>query len=227
VRHIGGIMISRRTTLFSIAGATVLLVRARGADAMHPGPVTDETPNATVVKGSPPVLDFGDGLRIPCDKSAFLTLWEGKFFWLTFGAGRSTYRERAQGEAVLYALGAMKLLLMTLAFAPDRLNHVDGGWRLKVQDTKNYVLGDIQLPGKPYWPINDAEFASNGFRGFGNMDSGGLNAPPSAPSLDHGALSSWNAMLSDAKVDAYTTYIVLKKNMSLDDVRVRAQVLAQ
>ncbi|MDE2181922.1 MAG: hypothetical protein KGJ78_02755 [Alphaproteobacteria bacterium] len=227
-------MESRRVVMMSLVNAAAItsLVRARAADAMFPGPVTDDTPKATVIKGTPPVLDFGDGTRIPCDKSAFLTLWEGRTFWLTFGAGRSSYRLRAQGEAVLFAMGAMKALLMTLAFAPERLDHVNGGWKLKVQDPKNYVLGDVMLPGKPYWPINDADFT-----GFGDSDSSGLSGPMhgsggmgSGPTQGNagGGPSSGPSVASDLlKVDAFTSYVVLKKKLSLEDVRRRAQLLVQ
>ena len=216
-------MENRRTVLFSLSGALLgtSLMRASASKAVFPGPVTDDTPKATVIKGTPAILDFGDGLKIPCSKAAFLTLWEGKTFWLTVGAGRSTYSQRAQGEAVLYAQGAMKLLLMTLAFAPGRLDHADGGWRLKVQDTKNYVLGDVELPGKPYWPITDANFS-----GFGDADSpesmggaatlGGLSGSTGPPLM---------VQADSVKVHAFTTFIVLKKNCSLDDVRARARLL--
>ena len=216
-------MQNRRTVVVSLAGALVgaPFLHASASEAVFPGPVTDDTPKATVVKGTPPLLDFGDGLKIPMSKAAFLTLWEGKTFWLTYGAGRSSYSQRAQGEAVLYATGAMKLLLMTLAFAPDRLDHADGGWRLKVQDTKNYVLGDVELPGKPYWPITDANFS-----GFGDMDSPGLNAPLTGSSMENGPASAqFDPAAQMAMVNAFTTFIVLKKNCSLDDVRARARLL--
>lgn len=206
-------MRNRRTVLLSFAGtlAAAPLFRAGAAEAVRAGPPTADTPKAKVIPGKPPVLDFGGGLKIPCDKSAFLTLWEGKTFWLTFGAGRSSYSERAQGEAVHYAMGAMKLLLLTLAFAPDRLERKDGGWRLKVQNPKYYVLGDIQLPGKPYWPVTDAAI------GFG--DSPALTAPDSfgGAGLDPNTI--------DGQVSAFTTYIVLKKDVDLDYVRTNAHVL--
>jgi hypothetical protein len=216
-----------RTVGLTMAGglAWTGLMPARASEAVFPGKPTDDTPKATVIKATPPILDFGDGLKIPCDKSAFLTLWEGKTFWLTFGAGRAIYAERAQGEAVLYALGAMKLLLMTLAFAPERLVQTDGGWRLKVQDVNNYVLGDIQLPGKPYWPINDTGFAVDGFAGAGDTSSSALNAPPTPPSTLNPNTSAWDPTLSSNKVNAYTTYILLKRDVSLDYVRSHAQIV--
>jgi hypothetical protein len=217
-------MENRRTVLLTLSGALVgtSLIRASASEAVFPGRATEDTPTATVIKGAPPILDFGDGLRIPCDKSAFLTLWEGKTFWLTVGAGRSAYSQRAQGEAVLYALGAMKLLLMTLAFAPDRLDHADGGWRLKTQDPKNYVRGSIDLPGKPYWPITDADFS-----GFGEADSSALGGSPETGGIHGSAGSNFSVDTTGGfnEVNAITTYIVLKKNCNLDDVRARAKLL--
>jgi len=81
-------------------------------------------PMASSTKAVNPASDAsettaGDGVRVPCDKSAFPTLWEGPKYWLTFGAGRALYAEQAQGQAVKYAKAAMKLLMMTLAFAPE------------------------------------------------------------------------------------------------------------
>lgn len=219
-------MQNRRTIIASVGvgAAALAAARAWAADAVF-AHLSDDSPKATVIKGDPTILDFGDGLKIPCNKSAFLTLFEGKTFWLTVGAGRSTYLQRAQGEAVLYALGAMKLLLMTLAFAPDRMVNVDGGWRLKVQNMDNYVLGDIQLPGKPYWPINDGQFRgtadvtspffSGPVGGGGGAGQDVATEPSSGPTIGNDLLM----------VNAFTSYIVMKKDVSLDDVRSRAQIL--
>ncbi len=217
-------MQNRRTVVASLAGALVgtPFLGASASEAVFPGPVTDDTPKATVIKGTPPILDFGDGLRIPLNKAAFLTLWEGKTFWLTYGAGRSSYALRANGEAVRFASGAMKLLLMTLAFRPDRLDHIDGcGWRLKEQDTKNYVLGDIDLPGKPFWPVTDADM------GFGDADSAGLSGSPATGDSQGGAGSAFSVdpMSSFIKVNAFAAYIVKKKDVSLDYVRSHADLL--
>lgn len=217
-------MDTRRTAILALVGvaAGIPTLRAIASEAIHPGPATADTPTATVIKGTPPVLDFGDGLQIPCNKSAFLTLWEGKTFWLTFGAGRATYHQQAQGQAVKYAEASMKLLLMTLAFAPERMVQENGGWHLKVQNMRYYVKGDIQLPGHAYWPITDADFM-----GFGDLDNPGLILPPNAPSRSHGTISTWDPAGRDAKVDAYTTFIVLKRDVSLDYVRQHAQILVQ
>jgi hypothetical protein len=193
------------------------------AEAIFAGKPTADTPTATVMPGKPPRLDFGDGLQIACDKSAFLTLWEGKIFWLTFGAGRSSYTQQAQGQAVKYASAAMKLLLMTLALAPDRMTAKDGGWRLKPDEAHHFVLGDITLPGHPYWPINDTAL------GFGNKDDASLGGPiTSGPSVTGSAAApTVDPTQSFDKSNAFTCYIVLKKDLSLEDVRKRAQVLVE
>jgi hypothetical protein len=194
---------------------------ANAATAVFPGKPTAATPTATVVPGSkPPILDFGDGFQIVCDKSAFLTLWEGKTFWLTFGAGRSAYALQAQGQAVNFANSAMKLLLMTLAFAPNRMEKANGGWRMKPDQPKNWVRGDIKLPGAPYWPITDASL------GFGNMDDPAMSgAVPSDSSAAGKGAPSLDPAFAGDKVSAFCCYLVLKQDMSLDDVRARAQIL--
>jgi hypothetical protein len=214
-------MENRRGFIFSLAGALTL---APALAATDPVPAPDGKPQAAVIPGKPPIMDFGDGLKIPLSKDAFLTLWEDKSFWLTYGVGRSSYSQRAEGEGVKFAKGAMELLILTLAFAPDRLEHVnDCGWRLKDPKAKNYVLGNIDLPGEPFWPITDA-----GMSGFGGTDSPGLNAPPSGtmaggPNWQPG--SSWNSSLGDNRVDAFTAYMVKKKDVDLAYVRARAQLL--
>lgn len=208
-------MQNRRTIMCSLGTLVATAPLARAADAVFPGKPTSDTPVATVIPGKPPVLDFGDGLKIPCSKAAFFVLWEGKTFWLTFGAGRSSYSMQAQGQAVKYASAAMKLLLMTLAFAPDRMEKADGGWHMKPGLEKNFVRGDIALPGKPYWPITDA------YLGFGDMDSQALTGSDKFGGVDV------NPSMLLEKPDAFTTYIVLKKDISLEDVRARAEVLLQ
>ena len=170
------------------------------------------------VPGKPPILDFGDGVRVACNKDAFLTLWEGPKYWLTFGAGRAHYAEQAQGQAVKYAKAAMKLLLMTEAFTPNRLEPVEGGGlRLKSRNIGNFVKGDIDLPGNPFWPGTDA------FMGFGASDAPGLG------SLGFGALGSSGVgdilTGSSIYVDAFSAYVIFKREVTLDWVRTNAQIL--
>lgn len=220
-------MSNRRTVVFSLVGTftAALVTRAsKASQSSQATPVSQappDTPKATVIPGKPPILDFGDGVRVPCSKEAFLTLWEGKTYWLTFGAGRSHYSAQAQGEAVQYARAAMKLLLMTLAFAPYRLDHVDGGgWRLKSRNIKDFVHGDIDLPGNPFWPTNDTNM------GFGNLDAGALS------SLGFGTLGSMGQKPFDITgspnyAGGYAAYVVFKKDASLDYVRSHAQILLE
>lgn len=214
-------MSNRRTVVFSLVGALAAASVMRASRAATATPVSEAppyTPKATVIPGKPPVLDFGDGVRVPCNKEAFLTLWEGKTYWLTFGAGRAHYSDQAQGQAVKYASAAMKLLLMTLAFGPDRLEHVDGdGWRLKSRNIKDFVRGAVVLPGNPFWPNTDA------FVGFGTTDA------PALGSLGFGTLGSMGASGFDITgswiyVDAFAAYVVFKKDVTLDYVRSHAQV---
>lgn len=185
----------------------------------------EDVPSARVIKGKPNVLDFGDGLKIPLNQYAFLTLWEGKTFWMTYGAGRAPRTALADGAAVRSAQATMQLLLLTLAFAPERLEQKDGGWRLKQQDIRNYVRGILVLPGKPFAPQTDARL------GFGNMDTAYAAAESAMASL--GASSAMPGemrshvpvdILGDHKVDSFTSYIIRKKDLDLDYVRKFAQL---
>src|SRR5258707_4364154 len=135
-------MQDRRSILLALTAALAAAPLARTARP------AGDLQHASAEAGPPPYLDFGDGLKVPLSKGAFLTLWEGKTFWITYGYGRASDGLRANGKAVHFAEGAMKLLLLTLAFSPERLEHVDGcGWRLKDPKARNYVLGDVDLPG--------------------------------------------------------------------------------
>lgn len=217
-------MSNRRTVVFSLVGALAaesVMRASRAATATSVSQASPDTPKADVIPGKPPVLDFGDGVLVPCNKEAFLTLWEGKTYWLTFGAGRAHYSEQAQGQSVKYAKAAMKLLLMTLAFAPDRLDHVDGsGWRLKTRDIKDFVKGDVELPGNPFWPNNDA------FMGFGSSDAPAIGSLGFGTSSASGAAGGTDILTgSSIYVDAFAAYVVFKKDASLNYVRTHAQVL--
>jgi hypothetical protein len=194
---------------------------SRASTATPVSQAPPDTPKATVIAGKPPILDFGDGVRVPCDKSAFLTLWEGPKYWLTFGAGRAHYAEQAQGQSVKYAKAAMKLLLLTRAFAPDRLAPVEGGGlRLRSRNINDFVKGDVNLPGNPFWPGTDA------FMGFGSADAPGLGSlgfgvqGPSGPAGGMDLLTG-----SSLYVDAFSAYVVFKRDVTLDWVRTHAQVL--
>lgn len=217
-------MSTRRTIVFSLLGtiAVAPLIRsAKGAVATPVSQRAPDTPAATVIAGRPPILDFGDGVRVPCDKSAFLTLWDGPKYWLTLGAGRSHYSDQANGQAVKYAKAAMKLLLMTLAFAPERLEKVDGsGLRLKTRNIGSFVKGDVDLPGNPFWPGTDA------FMGFGASDAPGIGSLGFGVQGPGGMGGGMDILTgSSIYVDAFSAYVVFKRDVSLDWVRAHAQVL--
>jgi hypothetical protein len=221
-------MQTRRTIVVSMLGAVTFAGIAGVADAASSG--DDDLPKAVVIKGKPPILDFGDGLRVPCDKGAFLTLWESPTFWLTFGFGTASISDIAKSRAVYHAIGAMRYLLLTLAFAPQRLKSADGhGWRQKEEMASNYVMGDLEVPGRPSRALDDL------FLGRGNVDAtffwgdtnvGGYAAvnPGQAGGPEVGATGMMPS-LRVANVNAFCCYVVMKKDLSLDDVRNRARIL--
>jgi hypothetical protein len=219
-------MQTRRGLIVSMAGALTLVGSASAETAENAA--SDEGPKPTVIPGKPPILDYGEGVKVPAGKGAFLTLWEGQTFWLTFGFGSAAVAERAKGEAVHHAIGAMKYLLLTLAFAPDRLQKVEGGgWRQKVEDPSSYVLGELELPGHPGLPLTDA------FMGFGNADanlylpgdSGAGIGPNSGMPGSGSGITGMNRSAMLTKLNAFCTYIVKKKDLSLADVRARAKLV--
>jgi hypothetical protein len=216
-------MTDRRRFVISLAGAFAAISSIPALASKDANP----EPTANLLPGHPEILDFGDGLKVPMSKAAFKTLWEDKDFWLTYGMGISNYTAKATGFATFAAIGTMKLLLLTLAFAPDRLEHVDGcGWKLKSQNPKDYVLGDISIPGQPFRPVTDAN-SSNATVGQifsysqGSMMSG--NIPGAAAGA--GNQMGLDVTGGDAKVHAMTGYIVWKKDVTLDYVRMHAHLL--
>lgn len=214
------VLLGAASALLAGGGVHAGAVLRRTSDVWQSG---EDVPAAKVIRGRPNVLDFGDGLKIPLNKYAFLTLWEGKTFWMTYGVGRAERTYLADGIALRAAEGSMKLLLITLAFAPNRLDHVDGGWRLKVQDVKNYVHGDIVLPGKPFSPMKDPR--------FGNMDTAvpGTAAPTTSLGQSSGGISPIlpaNMMDGERNALSFTCYIVKKTDVDLAYVRKFAQVVS-
>lgn len=215
-------MQTRRKAIVSMIGALAFVGNAKADD---PG-----LPKATILPGKPPLLDFGEGLKVPCDKSAFLTLWEGQTFWLTFGFASSSLNEVAKKHAVVRAVTAMRTLLLTLAFTPARLKSVDGhGWRQKEDKSFNYVIGELDLPGRASKALDDV------FLGGGNVDSSSfwgdatLTGPGALNSTQSGGMEmDTNGILPSltlATVNAFCCYVVMKKDLSLDDVRHRAKIL--
>jgi hypothetical protein len=109
----------------------------------------------------------------------------------------------------------MKLLLMTLAFGPGRLEHVDGGgWRLTSRNIKDFVHGDLVLPGNPFWPGTDA------FMGFGTSDAPALGSL----AFDTPGASGFDITGSWLYVDAFSAYVVFKRDVTLDWVRSHTQI---
>jgi len=211
----------------SLAGSAVLgFVPALGA----PDSKTDEEglPKANIVEGKPPMLDYGDGVLIPCDKRAFLTLWESPTFWLTFGFGTAGLQTLAKSEALHHAEGAMRFLLLTLAFAPKRLEQVPGhGWHQKVEAPGSYVVGKLDLPGRPSKAMSDFFMARGNMdasRIFGRENVGGVGATASIGQSGAGPVGDAGMLPSMAanNFNAFCTYFVMKKDLSLDDVRARA-----
>jgi hypothetical protein len=210
-------MESRRNILAGLATAlTVPLGASFAADLPKVLPPTGVLPDGKIhanllpgaAHGDPPILDFGDGLRIPLGKSALKVLWEGKDFWITYGAGNASRTITALAHAKWSAVGTMKFLLLTLAFAPERVERFENcGWRLKSQDVKDFVMGDIDLPGEPPVPIATA---------LGGRAQPGMDAMFNTMDFPVGSFG-YNY--------AFTSYIVRKKDITLDDVRARAQLL--
>ncbi|EJL29350.1 hypothetical protein PMI01_03360 [Caulobacter sp. AP07] len=192
-------MHDRRGLILSLA----VLAAGGGALARSPEPdsgiVKGRKGGPNMIKGDPPKLDFGGGLIIPMNASIFRTLWEGEDRWITYGRALSQQKVRAMGQAETAAIGSMKLMLLTQAFAPERLERFETcGWRLKSGDTKDLVLGDIDLPGRPVMPTTD-EVSGQGAAADG-------------------------ASVGDPTYRALTGYMVMKKDAPLDYVRKHAQL---
>lgn len=216
-------MQTRRTIIASLVGVAASIGVARADD-------DDDLPKATVIKGKPPYLDFNDGVKVPCNKEAFLTLWEGPKYWLTFGYGSAGLADLARSRASVRARGAMRYLLLTLAFAPDRLAKGEGqGWRQKVENPENYVMGDLDLPGRPSRALDDVFLGrgnADASRFWGQPDVGGMvYATPTGPGGPQMTTSGMMPSMSAMNVNAFCCYVVLKKDLSLDDVRQRAKIL--
>lgn len=212
-------MKSRRAVITTFAGllASVPIIRAAAE------PAAAEEPVIKLIKSKPPVLDFGDGVKVPCTKDAFLTLWEAPTYWMTFGAGMSAQSARSKAEAGNFAKASMRLLLLTLAFAPERMQKVDGnGWRLNMEVARDYVRGELDLPGKPSPPMTDASL------GFGNSDQSVFigSLPDVGPGGFGGgsAVTGINPAMMLGKVNAFCLYVVKKADVSLDDVRAKAKL---
>lgn len=226
-------MQTRRMIVVSLAGAAAAAgvgVSARAGDDPVAKPAEGTTaakptekdgrPNPNIIAGKPIMLDYGGGLKVPCNRDAFFTLWEGETFWLTFGFGISQSAEHAQSLANRQAANLMKFMLLTLAFAPDRLvKSASMGWRKKNPSAHDFVIGDLALPGAPMKSVAD------NFLGRGTIDIGELSRwdhPSPDPDLNGPKLPKTYYQI---RQNAMTSYFVLKKDMNLNDVRKRAKVM--
>lgn len=189
----------------------------------------DAQPSAKLRPGTPPVLDYGGGVKVPCNKDAFFTLWENDDFWLSFGFGISPVIDISKIRAEKQASGVMKFMLLTLAFAPERLVKIEGGWRKRNPAAHDFVIGDLALPAQHKKSMSDA------FLGGGNVvidplwdragALGSMSGPPSSGVDQAPAGSGPLGNARQAMRYAFSSSIVLKKDMSLDDVHKHAVVL--
>lgn len=165
------------------------------------GEVLRVGPKPKLIKGNPDKVDFGHGLLIPMSRDAFEVLWEGDDRWITYGHGFGQNKVAAMAQAEEAAIGTMKLMLLTLAFAPDRLERIDGGgWRLKSRDVKDLVRGDVKLPGRPIMPTTDEMY------GYIGGETGDTDR-------------------DDETTHATTGWLLWKKDVTLDYVRRTAQLV--
>jgi hypothetical protein len=209
-------MTTRRVCLAALSGIAVTAAAAKARNTL--GEVLKVGPKPKLIKGSPDKVDFGHGLLVPMSNDAFHTLWEGDDRWISYGHGFGHNAAAAMGQAEEAAVGTMKLYLLTLAFAPDRLVRIDGGgWRLKSGKVADLVKGDLKLPGRPVMPTTDAMTGMVGGRH--------ANAGSSASTPDADAGPSASAASGEETVHATTGWLLWKHEVSLDDVRRDAVLL--
>jgi len=143
-------MLTRRNLALGSLGALLLPAAASGR-VLRPEYVGGVRPR--LIAGDPPHIDFGHGLVVPASLDVLHTLWEGDDRFLAFGRAASVSDVRASAQAELAAIGTMKLMLLTLAFAPDRLTRFNAcGWRSASGSVQDLIQGDVSLPGRPYHP---------------------------------------------------------------------------
>jgi hypothetical protein len=207
----GIFMFGRRAFILSLVGAGMTPALAHGG---VPRPrrersITGDGPAPSVIKGQPPKLDFGDGLRVPLDKEAFATLWEDSGRWITFGLGLGRMESDSNAKADKAASLTMQIMLLTLANAPERLERVDGGgWRSRSGKISDLVMGDVPLPGRPVRPAGGTYMDD---RLLGRLGAGGDADIPSD-------IQTYQRFV------AATAYVVKKADLSLDDVRAVGRV---
>ncbi len=193
-------MTSRRNLVVTLAGGLLLPSLAWAGEA---GVVKGRKGGPNMIKGNPNMLDFGGGLLIPMDGRIFKALWEGEDRWITYGRALSAQKVRAMEQAEDAAIGKMKLMLLTLAFAPERMERFETcGWKVKSDSTNDLIKGDIALPGHPVMPTVDEV-------------SGQIGQVPEGGSV------------GDPAYRAITGYMVMKADAPLDYVKKKAQLLSE
>jgi hypothetical protein len=198
-------MFGRRAFILSLAGVGMIpaLAYAGAPRPRRERSIAGDGPAPSVIKGTPPKLDFGDGLRVPLDKDAFATLWEDSDRWITFGLGLGRVESDSNAKADKAASLTMQIMLLTLAHAPERLERIDGsGWRPRSGKLKDLVMGEVPLPGRPVRPANGSYMDNRLFGGPGLT-------PDNAADIQ-----------SYQRFVAATAYVVKKADLSLDDVRI-------
>jgi hypothetical protein len=196
-------MVERRAFILSLTGVALApaLAHAATPKPKRERSIAGDGPKPTVIKGTPPQMDFGDGLRVPLDRSAFVTLWEDSGRWITFGLGLGRIEGESNAKADKAASLTMQIMLLTLANAPERLERVDGGgWRPRSGKLHDLVMGEVPLPGQPVRPAGGSFVNTDLFSGLG----GGVPAD----------IQTYQRFI------AATAYVVKKADLSLDDVRV-------
>lgn len=194
-------MTSRRNVVLGVAGGLLLPSLALATES---GIVKGRHGGPNMIKGDPPKLDFGKGLLIPMNKAIFKTLWEGEDRWITYAHALADQQVLAMGRAEDAAVGTMKFMLLTLAFAPERLERFEGcGWKLRSGNLADLVRGEIALPGRPVHPA---------------VDEVGDPAGGATPEGESMGPSAYHAI---------TGYMVMKADAPLDYVKKKAQLLSE
>jgi len=199
-------MFGRRAFILSLAGVGMAPALACGGTPRprRESSIAGDGPKPSVIKGEPPKLDFGDGLRVPLDRNAFVTLWEDSGRWMTFGLGLGRMESESNAKADKAASLTMQIMLLTLVYAPERLEQVDGrGWRPRGGKLSDLVMGEVPLPGQPVRPAGGSYFDNRLFAG----PSAGFPGDIASDIQAH------------QRFVAATAYVVKKADLSLDDVR--------
>jgi len=195
-------MNTRRSFFLSLIGTAAVTGIAQARHIL--AEVLKAGPPPKLIKGNPDKVDFGHGLLVPMSKDAFDALWEGDDRWIAYGHALGKSAVEAMGQAEEAAIGTMKLFMLTLAFAPERLERVEGGgWKLKSRNTADLVKGDLDLVGRPVMPTTDHTTSCGGSGNQTNLGPGGFEC-----------------------THATTGWLIWKHDVDLDYIRAHAKILA-